>query len=355
MTGLSEKIIALLSFKGMGKKRVTDFFNEIFDNKNHYNFEFQDLIDSKINYIQKLIDTGLLTRSKWDFEIRKARELINRSSDLGISTINFTDTQYPKELVVLHKKPLILYVKGNIELLTDKYKVAIIGTRNPSILAQKMALKITEKISKADFTVVSGLAIGCDSIAQEIASLVNGKTIALLAHGLDQPVYPKQNRELAEQIIQRGGVLVSEYPIGTKLRPSFLVERDEWQSGMSSGTLAIESSLSGGTRHASLKSIEQNRVLAVLDHLAFSPKNEQLKFSKNDPSIGLNVKLIEEKSAFPVFDLNSIEEFIKLLKDKTAAIEGEEYDIRKTFLSVEESEIRSSDEMITYEQLSMLD
>ncbi len=307
---LSTKIIALGRLKGMGKKRITDFLEEVFEKKGSYDFVFDDFSCSKINQLKKLVETEL-TRSSWDFQCNNAKEIIDNSLDKKIATINFSDAEYPKELAVLPKKPLVLFVKGNIKLLTDEKKVAVVGTRNPSILAQKMTLKITEQLSNLGYTVVSGLAIGCDSLAHEMASVTNGKTIAILAHGLDVPVYPKVNRTLADDILRNGGALVSEYPLGTTLRPSYLVERDEWQSGMSLGTITIESSKSGGSRHASYKALNQDRELAVLDHTLFrNGEGQQLYFS-NDSTISLNQQLLAEKKAFPLYSLDSIFEFDK--------------------------------------------
>lgn len=311
---LSTKIIALSRLKGIGKKRISDFLEEVFSKKGSYDFTFDDISCSKVSQLKKLVETDL-THSSWDFQCNKAKEIIDKSLEKEIITINFSDAKYPKELAVLPKKPLILFVKGNTNLLTDTKKVAVIGTRNPSVFAQKMTSRITEQLSNLDYTVVSGLAVGCDSLAHEMASVTNGKTIAILAHGLDVPVYPKVNRTLADDILRNGGALVSEYPLGTTLRPSYLVERDEWQSGMSLGTITIESSNTGGSRHASYKALDQNRELAVLDHTLFrNGEGQQLYFS-NDSTISLNQQLLAEKKAFPLYSLESIYEFDKKMLD----------------------------------------
>lgn len=310
---LSTKIIALSGLKGMGRKRTADFLEDVFSKRGSYDFTFEDISGSKISQLKNLIKTDL-TKSNWDFQCNKAKEIIDNSLEKKIATINFKDAEYPKELAVLPKKPLVLFVKGNIKLLTDTKKVAVIGTRQPSVFAQKMTSRITEQLSKLGYTVVSGLAVGCDSLAHEMASITNGKTIAILAHGLDVPIYPKVNRPLADDILRNGGILVSEYPIGTTLRPSYLVERDEWQSGMSLGTITIESSNSGGSRHATYKALEQDRALAVLDHTLFkNGKGWQVYFS-NDSAISLNQQLLAEKKAFPLYSLDSIFEFDKKMQ-----------------------------------------
>lgn len=305
---LSVNLIAISRLKGMGRKRVTDFLNEVYNRRGEYNFSYEDIVLSKISVLKKLVNAEL-NEANWNFQCNIAYKIIENSQKQNIITINFMDRNYPKELFVLPLKPLVLFVRGNIELLRDEKKIAIIGTRTPSIFAEKMTPRITKQFCQLDYTVVSGLALGCDTLAHETASIENGKTIAILAHGLDIPIYPKQNRELAEDILRNGGALVSEYPIGTKLRPNFLVERDEWQSGMTLGTIMIESSVKGGSRHASFKAINQQRVLGVLDHTQQKNSNGLDIINRRDDSIGLNQQLIMEKKAISLYDLKSIFEF----------------------------------------------
>lgn len=307
-TELSVNLIAISGLKGMGRKRVIDFLNEVYNRRGEYNFSYKDIVLSEISTLKKLVEAEL-SEANWDFQCNKAYKIIENSHKQGIATINFIDETYPKELFVLSIKPLVLFVRGNLELLRDEKKIAIIGTRTPSTFAEKMTPRITRQFSKLDYTVVSGLALGCDALAHEMASIENGKTIAILAHGLDMPIYPKQNRELAEDILRNGGALVSEYPIGTTLRPNFLVERDEWQSGMSLGTIMIESSVKGGSRHASFKAISQQRALGVLDHTQQKNGSGIDIIDRLDVSIGLNQQLIMKKKATPLYDLESIFEF----------------------------------------------
>ena len=109
---LSTKIIALSRLKGIGKKRISDFLEEVFSKKGSYDFTFDDISCSKVSQLKKLVETDL-THSSWDFQCNKAKEIIDKSLEKEIITINFSDAKYPKELAVLPKKPLILFVKGN--------------------------------------------------------------------------------------------------------------------------------------------------------------------------------------------------------------------------------------------------
>ena len=105
-----------------------------------------------------------------------------------------------------------------------------------------------------------GLAIGCDTCAHRGALKVSGKTTAFLAHGLTT-IYPPQNESLAKEIIEKGGLLMSEYPIGTNLSPYNLVARDRLQAGLAMATLVIQTGEKGGTMHAALTTLKANKPL----------------------------------------------------------------------------------------------
>lgn len=114
-------------------------------------------------------------------------------------------------------------------------------------------------------TVVSGLAIGCDTAAHSGCLSVHGETIAVLAHGLDR-VYPAVNRELVGEILDTGGCLLSEYPPKTRPFPANFVERDELQAGLSDGVIVVETGVKGGTMHTVRFSQEQRKPLACVKH-----------------------------------------------------------------------------------------
>jgi DNA processing protein len=218
--------------------------------------------------------------------INASRRLIEVSKLEGIITVGLSDSQYPAQLRELSNPPPVLFVKGAIDLLNQPKALAIVGTRRPSNYGSECAFRIAKRIADAGLTVVSGLALGIDTKAHEGCLDSNGKTIAVLPGGLDHP-YPQSNHELASRIERSGGALVSEYPIGTKPRNQYFVQRNRIQSGLSAIVLVVETMIDGGTMKTAKFAFEQNRRLAIIVHPS--------RFD-DDPIIGGNRTLLSEES-----------------------------------------------------------
>lgn len=175
-----------------------------------------------------------------------------------------------------------------------------------------MTSKYVKYFTNNDYVIVSGLAKGTDSKAHEETIKNGGKTVAIMAAGLDQTIYPKENEPLAKEILRTGGALISEYKIGTKLFPQFLVARDRWQSGISDGVIAIETGIRGGTKNAMTASGYQKRPLGcpdVKEYLGVS-------FDKlPKTSIGTE-EFIEKGLAIPLYTNKSVKEFRLHLEDE---------------------------------------
>jgi DNA processing protein len=168
------------------------------------------------------------------------------------------DDDYPHWLRMISDRPAILHVRG--QLLPGRRYVACIGTRQPSVFGQIAAREISGFLASQGWSIVSGLALGVDTLCHEAALEAGGHTVAILANGLDS-VYPGQNRKLAERILSAGGALLSEQPLGTLALPRHLVARDRLQSGMSATTIVMQTDLIGGTMHTVRYSVLQGRPL----------------------------------------------------------------------------------------------
>lgn len=166
-------------------------------------------------------------------------------------------------------------------------------------------------LAENGYTVVSGLAVGCDTLGHEGALDVDGTTVAVLPTPIGAPVYPRQNQDLAARIVDAGGALVSEYgpdvQLSNRQLVSNLVARDEWQPALSDGVAAIETSVGGGTRHAVEHALKTGVPLAVFDYR----ENERLRpVFETDPWFGGNMKYLTiEYGAFPIFGPETIEPF----------------------------------------------
>ena len=158
---------------------------------------------------EKIADIILNSKNKLNLE-NELQYIKNNN----ISIINIEDESYPKLLKQIYDPPICLYIKGDTQILND-FSLAIIGCRQCSNYGSKIAKDIAYSLAKKDINIVSGLARGIDTFAHIGAVNGNGKTIAVVGTGLDI-VYPYQNKILEENIVKKGGAIVSEYPLGTK-------------------------------------------------------------------------------------------------------------------------------------------
>ncbi|MER2077417.1 DNA-processing protein DprA [Psychrobacillus psychrotolerans] len=189
-----------------------------------------------------------------------ADNLIENSKKQNIHIISYYDEEYPTILKELDKRPLIIYAKGNIELLKASKLVACVGTRDPSFLAVNSVKNLVEGLVENGTVIVSGLAKGIDTEAHKACLHHHGKTIAVLAHGLDT-IYPSENKKLANEILDNDGVLLSEYPLNTKITKRNFVARNRIVSGMSQGVIIFEAHENSGTMHTARYAFTQGKKL----------------------------------------------------------------------------------------------
>lgn len=209
--------------------------------------------------------------------------------------LKIVDPSYPKLLKKINNPPKILYVKGQYDFLSFNLSVAIIGTRTPKEDSRKKAYKIAQIAGRLGYTIISGLALGCDTAAHQGALSVNAKTVAVLPSGFDQ-IYPYENKLLANDIIQKGGCLITEYKSDIKINEARFVERDRIQSGLSHGVILIEASLEGGTKYTIDFAINDMKKIAVL--------------SNNNYEFELNNRVINSKKCYIFSKEIEIQEFL---------------------------------------------
>lgn len=166
---------------------------------------------------------------------------------------------YPLLLRAVPDAPPTLYVRGT---LAPRPCVACVGTREPSAFGVEVTRRIVRALVARGYGIVSGLALGVDTVAHRTALEAGGYTIAVLAHGLDS-VYPAANRELAKEIVAAGGALVGEHPDQTSPSPRSFVRRNRIQSGLALATVVMQTDLAGGTMHTARFALVQGRPLFV--------------------------------------------------------------------------------------------
>ena len=187
---------------------------------------------------------------------------------MNYNFITINDDVYPECLKEISNPPLKLYYKGNLDLLKEERLIAVVGTRNPSSYGKLCCEYMVKKMTSANITVVSGFAKGIDSIAHKTSLLTDGKTIAVIASGLDI-VYPASNLSLYREIEEKG-LILSEYEAGVKPFKSNFPQRNRIIAGLSRGTIVVESKDRGGSLITADLALEFNRDVYAVPGDVFS-------------------------------------------------------------------------------------
>ena len=178
------------------------------------------------------------------------------------------DDIYPQCLKEISNPPLKLYYKGNLNLLKEERLIAVVGTRNPSSYGKLCCEYMVKKMTSANITIVSGFAKGIDSIAHKTSLLAGGKTIAVIASGLDI-VYPASNLSLYREIEEKG-LILSEYEAGVKPFKFNFPQRNRIIAGLSKGIIVVESKDRGGSLITADLALEFNRDVYAVPGDVFS-------------------------------------------------------------------------------------
>lgn len=256
-----EYISRLSSIKGLGLKTFYHLYNyfgsvDAIANADHEQLMAAGLKASLAQSILKLRELDSSGSAKFSLDKQIAWSDQPNQHVLGIE-----DDLYPAMLKEVYCPPPIIYAKGHIASLALP-SLAMVGSRKPSIAGKQHAFSFSRELSLEGFNIVSGLAIGVDTQAHQGALSASGLTCAVLGTGLDI-VYPRQNIELAEQIIE-SGVLISEMALGSMPVPANFPRRNRLIAGLSQGVLIVEASLKSGSLITANYAIEQNRDLYVI-------------------------------------------------------------------------------------------
>lgn len=175
----------------------------------------------------------------------------------AINLITIKDNKYPEKLKNIEDPPIALYAVGNLENLKEK-NIAIVGARRCTDYGKNVAKAFAYSLSKNNIVITSGLALGIDAAAHEGALLAKGKTIAVVGTGLDI-IYPKENKNLFIDIIKNNGLILSEYPLGTKPEKQNFPRRNRIISSLSYGVLVVEASKKSGSLLTADFALEQGK------------------------------------------------------------------------------------------------
>lgn len=209
----------------------------------------------------KLITPKMATYFTDDL-LKRAEKIIQWCRDYKITLTTIEDDTYPSQLAEIYDPPYLLYSMGDLSLLKSN-GIGIVGSRDNTLYGNNAIAELISGFVQRDVTIVSGLALGIDSAAHRATLDYGGKTIAVVANGLDT-VYPAMNRELATTILKSGGLIVTESAPGTDTRPFRFLQRNRIISGLTQGTIVVEAGLKSGALSTARHAISQGRdVLAV--------------------------------------------------------------------------------------------
>jgi len=246
----------------------------------------------------------------------------------GIEVIIKGEKKYPKLLAEIYDPPAILYLRGEI-IEADELSLAVVGTRKLSPYGRQVTPEIVSLVAGQGVTIVSGLARGIDTLAHKNALLAGGRTIAVLAGGLDKnSIYPPENRQLGEEIVADHGAIISEYHLRTPpLRQNFPT-RNRLISGLALATLVIEAGEKSGALLTARHSLEQGRDVCAVPGSIYS----KVSFGSNN-LLKMGARVVT--SADDVLDELNIEATSKEIKARKIIPDNKEEEILLQVLSDE--------------------
>lgn len=208
-----------------------------------------DVADSVIAQIKARFDP-----SHKDYQWAETE--IERCNELGIKLVSIESADYPTLLKNCTDAPPVLYVLGDVKCLSEQ-QLAVVGARKSSRQGLQYAFDWSAQLAAQGTVITSGMALGIDGAAHQGALSASGRTIAVVAHGLDQ-TYPKRHSQLKQQIIASGAV-VSEFALGVQPKREYFPRRNRIISGLSEAVLVVEAAQKSGTLITARYAIEQNR------------------------------------------------------------------------------------------------
>ncbi|MBD3300393.1 MAG: DNA-protecting protein DprA [Candidatus Moranbacteria bacterium] len=203
-----------------------------------------------------------LNSYKIDFFLNKKKAInvdleFEKLKKYNVKLINILDDNYPCLLKKIYNPPPVLYYLGHLPQKND-FCLAVVGSRKHSVYGRQICEKIIPGLLGANIKLISGLALGIDTLVHKISNKHKRRNFAVVASGLDS-INPLNNRSLAQDIIKNQGAVISEYPLGVNVRPANFYARNRIISGMSQGLIVIEAKIKSGTRITASHALEQGR------------------------------------------------------------------------------------------------
>jgi len=262
-------------------------------------------LKERFGSLERAFEEGALKPGSY---LELAREEMEEARRRGFRILTVTDEGYPSSLLQAPSPPLALYLWGELPPCPC---VAVIGSRRCSDYGRRTAYRLGKFLSERGITVISGLALGIDSAAHRGALSGGGKTVAVLGSSLDR-IYPSSNAPLARRIVEAGGGVISEFPLGTGARREYFPRRNRLVSALSDAVVVVEARERSGTFITVNYALEMGKEVFVV------PGNIDSPFSR-----GTN-RLLKE-GATPLVDFEELLDFLPLKPEGSDRREPEEY------------------------------
>lgn len=209
----------------------------------------------------------ILTFNEWD----EVDHVMEKTELTGAEIMTYWDDDYPKLLREIYDPPILLWIKGDRSVL-GMDSLSIVGTRKAGDYGRSVADKFARQLVEQGLAIVSGLAYGIDGVAHRATVEAGGKTVAVLGSGIDW-IYPSDHKGLASKIVETGGAVISEFPLGEAPEMGNFPVRNRIVSGLSLGTLVVESGIDGGSMITAKSALDQNREVFVIPHALGHPNS----------------------------------------------------------------------------------
>ena len=256
-----------LSLKLNNQNVVFQHLLDLFDNSPYEIYKANEDELNRANHLSELQKRSLL-----DKNLDEALSIFNYCKWNRVGIMTYGDSIYPQSLKSMKNPPILLYYMGNIPNLNNKVCVSVVGTRKMTEYGMRSCYKIAYELACAGVVVVSGMALGIDSVAHAGAIGARGTTIAVLGCGIDV-IYPKQHRKLRKYICEHGAVITAYHPSTPAYKNNF-PERNAIISALSEGTLVVEAPRSSGALITADRAAEQSRTVYALPGSIEEPMSE---------------------------------------------------------------------------------
>lgn len=286
-------MVLLLSIEGIGRRNIYQILNQYGIEELRHK-DLKEVIKSRIPALSFIEINNFYEKSK---------RVLEWAEKSNINIIDYMDARFPQSLKTIPDPPILLFIKGDYTFINnEKNCIAVIGSREATDYGKEISKMVGSYLAQKGIGVISGLALGCDTGAHIGCLQGEGRTAAILAHGLDM-IYPYENKRLAEKIVSSGGCIISEYLPYKKPKNYTFIERDRIQSGLSKGVIVIETEERGGTIHTVGFAQKQNKKIGCMKYPSLF---------KEFPNLKGNEMILKRGNAIPIKNYRDIDRFISI-------------------------------------------